>query len=113
MLLFLSILGIAYDGTIADIWSIGVILYTMVSASLPFDDSNLKTLLEQVMRPIHFSSRKKITGEAKDLICKMLQPSVEKRYTVKDIKEHCWFKGEKLPAALVEEPSSQPSTSTS
>jgi len=90
--------GIAYDGTIADIWSIGVILYTMVSASLPFDDSNLKTLLEQVMRPVHFSSRKKITPEAKDLICRMLEPSVEKRFTVKDIKEHCWFKGEKLPA---------------
>jgi len=90
--------GIAYDGTIADIWSVGVILYTMVSASLPFDDSNLKTLLEQVMRPVHFSSRKKITPEAKDLICKMLIPSVDKRFTIQDIKQHCWFKGEKLPA---------------
>lgn len=72
-------------------------MYTMVSASLPFDDSNLKTLLEQVIRPVHFSSRKKITPEAKNLICQMLQPSVEKRITVKEIKEHCWFKGEKLP----------------
>jgi len=88
--------GIAYDGAIADIWSVGVVLYTMVSASLPFDDSNLKTLLEQVMRAVHFSSRKKITLEAKDLIQKILQPSIEKRYTLKQIKDHCWFKGEKL-----------------
>ena len=50
------------------------------------------------MRPVHFSSRKKITPEAKDLICRMLEPSVEKRFTIKDIKEHCLFKGEKLPA---------------
>lgn len=88
--------GIAYDGAIADIWSVGVVLYTMVSASLPFDDSNLKTLLEQVMRAVHFSSRKKITLEAKDLIQKILQPSIEKRFTLKQIKEHCWYKGEKL-----------------
>jgi len=88
--------GIAYDGAIADIWSVGVVLYTMVSASLPFDDSNLKTLLEQVMRAVHFSSRKKITLEAKDLIQKILQPSIEKRYTLKMIKDHCWYKGEKL-----------------
>lgn len=94
-------LGIAYDGAIADIWSVGVVLYTMVSASLPFDDSNLKTLLEQVMRAVHFSSRKKITLEAKDLIQKILQPNIEKRYTLKQIREHCWFKGEKLPVSAV------------
>jgi len=88
--------GIAYDGAIADIWSIGVVLYTMVCASLPFDDSNLKTLLEQVMRTVHFSSRKKITLEAKDLIQKILQPNIEKRLTLSQIREHCWFKGEKL-----------------
>ena len=80
----------------------------MVSASLPFDDSNLKTLLEQVMRPVHFSSRKKITPEAKDLICKMLIPSVDKRFTIKDIKQHCWFKGEKLPATGKDDVTSPP-----
>lgn len=75
----------------------------MVSASLPFDDSNLKTLLEQVMRQVHFSSRKKISPEVKDLICKMLQPCVESRATVKEIREHCWFKGEKLPPTKPDE----------
>ncbi|XP_065644218.1 testis-specific serine/threonine-protein kinase 3 [Hydra vulgaris] len=89
--------GIPYDGTIADIWSLGVVLYTMVNASLPFDDSNLKTLLEQVMRPVHFSSRKKISPEVKDLISKMLVPNVDKRASIKEIQIHCWFKGEKLP----------------
>jgi len=99
--------GIAYDGTIADIWSLGVVLYTMVSASLPFDDSNLKTLLEQVMREVHFSSRKKISPEVKDLIRLMLQPNVDKRASLKDIKNHCWFKGEKLPDATEEDDSAE------
>ena len=74
----------------------------MVSASLPFDDSNLKTLLEQVMRDVHFSSRKKISVEVKDLIRKMLNPNVDRRATLKDIKQHCWFRGEKLPSTPTE-----------
>ena len=40
--------GIAYDGTRSDVWSLGVVLFTMLCAKLPFDDSNLKLLLEQV-----------------------------------------------------------------
>ena len=88
--------GIAYDGTLADIWSLGVVLFTMVSASLPFDDSNLKTLLEQVMRPVHFSSRRNISIEAKDLITKMLTPDVRKRILISEIKQHLWYKGEKF-----------------
>lgn len=88
--------GIAYDGMLADIWSLGVVLFTMVSASLPFDDSHLKTLLEQVMRPIHFSSRKDISPEVKDLICKMLQPDVRKRITTAEIRNHIWCLGEKF-----------------
>lgn len=37
-----------YQGTECDIWSLGVILYVMLTASMPFDDTNLGEFLVKI-----------------------------------------------------------------
>ncbi|XP_002742407.1 testis-specific serine/threonine-protein kinase 4-like [Saccoglossus kowalevskii] len=81
--------GMPYDPHFSDIWSMGVILFTMLFGQLPFDDSNHKTLMQQVQCRVKFPANKTVSEDCKDLICRMLSP-VKERITLKEIKHDPW-----------------------
>lgn len=83
--------GVAYDATLADVWSMGVILYTMLCGRLPFDDSNLRNLLQQVHKKVAFPSRVKLTDPAKAIITRMLTWNVPERITVEQLPNEPWI----------------------
>lgn len=38
--------GVAYDPKMFDIWALGCVLYIMLTASMPFDDTNIKKMIK-------------------------------------------------------------------
>ena len=59
---------------------------------MPYDDSNIKKMIkDQLERKVGFSRSKVVSPEAKDLIRKILEVNVNRRYTLPQILAHPWF----------------------
>lgn len=82
--------GRSYGGVESDLWSMGVILYAMLSGSLPFDDESMSSLFKKI-KDARYHMPNFISEEAQDLIARMLQPNPIKRITMKELAEHQWF----------------------
>eukprot|EP00250_Pteridium_aquilinum_P019973 c24649_g1_i1 orf=149-1618(-) len=84
-----------YEGTPADLWSCGIILYVLLVGCLPFSDSNLSNLYQKVHNPeLEFPSNFPV--EARWLIEKLLDPNPRTRLTVQGIYESMWFQAGNL-----------------
>lgn len=84
------IAGKKYEGPKIDIWSMGVILFTLVCGYLPFEDANTGTLYKKILG-CSFSLPKWLSGPLKDLIKKVLTVDPRRRYSIVEIRRHPWF----------------------
>lgn len=86
-------------GKPCDIWSLGVITYTILSGYSPFRAETIDDFLQEVddhgFIVFHERYWKAISPEAKDFITQMLNPNPEKRPTAEQLFKHPWMADEK------------------
>ena len=77
-----------------DLWSIGVLLYVMLSKTMPFRAKEVDQLLKQVVKgKFAFKPEdrwRNVSPVAKDLIQKLLVVDPTKRLTIAQVREHAW-----------------------
>jgi calcium/calmodulin-dependent protein kinase I len=83
-------------GKPVDMWSLGVITYTLLCGYSPFRSENLPDLIEECRHGrIVFHERywKDVSPEAKAFIKRLLEPDPDKRYTSVEAMKDVWLTG--------------------
>ncbi|KAK9211299.1 hypothetical protein WN943_000673 [Citrus x changshan-huyou] len=91
-----------YDGSAADVWSCGVILFVLMAGYLPFGETDLPTLYKKI-NAAEFSCPFWFSTGATSLIHKILDPNPKTRIRIEGIRKHPWFRKNYNPVKCSEE----------
>jgi serine/threonine protein kinase len=84
------LLNKGYEGFGVDVWSAGVVLYAMLSGTVPFKGSNIKELHNLIISG-NYPIIKDISNNAAHLIKNILEIDPKKRITTENILCHPWL----------------------
>ena len=79
-----------YEGFGVDIWSAGVVLYAMLSGTVPFKGNDIKELHKLIIEG-KYKTIKNISKEANHLVKCLLEVDPKNRIKIEDILVHPWM----------------------
>eukprot|EP00112_Aurelia_sp_Birch-Aquarium-sp1_P001376 Seg1147.2 transcript_id=Seg1147.2/GoldUCD/mRNA.D3Y31 product="Calcium/calmodulin-dependent protein kinase kinase 1" protein_id=Seg1147.2/GoldUCD/D3Y31 len=81
-----------FSGKGADIWAMGVTLFSFIYGQCPFYDTDMLTLYEKIKNdPFVFPEEPVVDPQLQDLISRLLAKDPKQRIKMQDIKEHPWL----------------------
>ena len=78
-----------YNGILAEIWALGILLFTMMHRDVPF-------LTDEQILTAQPNFRWNLSAQARDLIMKCLSINPKDRPSIRDIQEHPWMNNRAL-----------------
>ena len=108
-----EVLSRSYDGFAADVWSIGVTLFTMLVGGPPWDKActsceryrrmwNAQNTQNQGVRALNYAGCNSLSPSAIDLLDRMLVIDPQKRATVsvRELRDHPWLAAQPVHRGL-------------
>ena len=77
-----------------DVWSLGILLYTLLTSRLPFVSKTIEeTRMNILKNPLNLkqSCWAQVPEAAKDLVSRMLKKAPRERITIREALSHPWF----------------------
>eukprot|EP01097_Dermamoeba_algensis_P007272 TRINITY_DN4566_c0_g1_i1.p1 TRINITY_DN4566_c0_g1~~TRINITY_DN4566_c0_g1_i1.p1 ORF type:complete len:347 (+),score=61.97 TRINITY_DN4566_c0_g1_i1:103-1143(+) len=89
-----------YDAVAADVWSLGVLLFAMLTFELPFEGEGENLAKKVVHGELGSDKLLKVQEEDRDLILALLTQDPRLRLTMKELMNHEWLHDSSLSTSL-------------
>lgn len=84
-----------------DVWSFGVVMYTLLVGKPPFETNDVKTTYRRIkMNAYSFPDHVAVSDEAKSVITRILRSEPQSRPTLEEIAGHDFFQKNAIPKTL-------------